>query len=393
MDEGPVGVLPSQPSPGGLPPPGPLHGFPPPPTPLEIQASRAHARARTLAWDVPAGPAAEPPQWAHCGGPLGALLWSRNGCAGAGAADRSPHSSPRSEGVCGSDGTVKPTPENGDMLSPERGPGARPASGPEPENVEDRGPVRTSNPSPLPGPGGPQQGPPTATTPPPPGSRSESRAGSAGGDHLRVVKHKPSFIVFRDFDADGARRPGRVVRRAESDAGGSSASSSSSATTEEEEDCRDDQEKAEEADLIPELSQYEGFPVSRCRRNLATSRKCLRRRRDVPVIGSADPVAAAVSADSEEEEEEEEEGAKNNNEQVGPGDAPAVHLRRKLAQLNQEVQEVCITSSAHEDVLVADPVTPDPSVSPPLIFLSLSVWGVASRHRRGNPGEERAESR
>ena len=201
------------------------------------------------------------------------------------------------------------------MLSPERGPGARPASGPEPENVEDRGPVRTSNASsPLRGPGAQPQGPPTATTPPPPGSRSQSRAGSAGGDHLRVVKHKPSFIVFRDFDADGARRPGRVVRRAESDAGGSSASASaSSSATTEEEDCRDDQEKAEEADLIPELSQYEGFPVSRCRRNLATSRKCLRRRRDVPVISSVDPVAA-VSADSEEEEEE--EGAKNNNDLV-----------------------------------------------------------------------------
>ena len=52
--------------------------------------------------------------------------------------------------------------------------------------------------------------------------------------------------------------------------------------------------------------------------------------------------------------------------QVRPdGSAPAVHLRRKPARLNQEALEVCITSSAHRGGVSADPRPLDASVSPP----------------------------
>ncbi|CAL8363242.1 unnamed protein product [Lota lota] len=312
MDEGPVGIQPVQPPPGGLQPPGPLPGFPPPGTPLEIQASRARAGAQ--AWDLPAGPMAEPPQWPHCGGPLGtcqALSWSGNGCVEAGAGDGPFHFSPRSTVVCGPNRTVKHR-EHRDVLSLEHSPPARRSSGSEPENVEEHGaalaqgqregPLQTSCASPLQRPGAQPQGPaPTL----PPASRNEPQEGFTG-DQLRVVKHKPSFIVFRDCVVHSAPRPTSAVQ-AHSDVGGSS-----SATTEEEEDCHEDDEKVEEADFIPELLQYEGFLVSRRRGNLATSRKCLRRRRDVLVIGSANPITA-VSMDSEEEEED---GAKSNSEQV-----------------------------------------------------------------------------
>ena len=82
-------------------------------------------------------------------------------------------------------------------------------------------------------------------------------------DLLRIVKHKPSAIVFCD---------NQVL----SDVG-----ESSSSTAEEGEGDVDDD------DDFPETLQYKEFLVSRHRRNLSRHRKCLRKRQDAQPSGAA----------------------------------------------------------------------------------------------------------
>lgn len=128
----------------------------------------------------------------------------------------------------------------------------------------------------------------------PPASANASE--DCSSDLLRMVKHKPSAIVFCD-------------NQVTSDVGESSSSS-----TEERED--DDDEE----DDFPEASQYKEFMVSRRRRNLSRNRKCSRKRQD------AQPNGAAASGwqkptnkgkpESAGSQEEEETLQKNNGEQV-----------------------------------------------------------------------------
>lgn len=90
-------------------------------------------------------------------------------------------------------------------------------------------------------------------------------------DLLRIVKHKPSAIVFRDYDNIHDKQ---VVLTDHDDS--SSVGESTSSTAEEGDD-----------DDFPETSQYKEFLVSRRRRNLSRSRKCLRKRQDAQPSSSA----------------------------------------------------------------------------------------------------------
>lgn len=86
-------------------------------------------------------------------------------------------------------------------------------------------------------------------------------------DLLRIVKHKPSAIVFCDYDCSADNQE---IFAIESSDGGESSSS----TAEGEGDDDDDE------DGFPETLQYKEFLVSRRRRNLSRNRKCLRKRQD-----------------------------------------------------------------------------------------------------------------
>ncbi len=87
-------------------------------------------------------------------------------------------------------------------------------------------------------------------------------------DLLRIVKHKPSAIVFCDYDCISDNQ---VIFANESSDGGDSSSSVS------EEEVGDDDV---EEDDFPETLQYKEFLVSRQRRNLSRNRKGSRRRED-----------------------------------------------------------------------------------------------------------------
>ena len=90
-------------------------------------------------------------------------------------------------------------------------------------------------------------------------------------DLLRVVKHKPSAIVFSDPIGED----------------------SSSADDEEENDgAEDDEDDDDDDDAFPELLRYKEFLVSRRRRNLSRNRKWLRKRPEVP------PAAARIGLSS-----------------------------------------------------------------------------------------------
>lgn len=86
-------------------------------------------------------------------------------------------------------------------------------------------------------------------------------------DLLRIIKHKPSAIVFCDYECS---TDNQVIFLNESSDGGES-SSSINEVREGDEDDDDD---------ISEALQYKEFLVSRRRRNLGRNRKCLRKRQD-----------------------------------------------------------------------------------------------------------------
>jgi len=109
-------------------------------------------------------------------------------------------------------------------------------------------------------------------------------------DLLRVVKHKPSAIVFRGTD-----------NQVMSDVGGSSPS-----PTEEGEGADN------EDDDLPRASQYKEFLVSRRRRNLSRNRKCSRKRQDAYSNGSwqknTNKGRPEVTGSQEEEEAQQNNG-------------------------------------------------------------------------------------
>ncbi|XP_024121726.1 uncharacterized protein LOC112142522 [Oryzias melastigma] len=111
-------------------------------------------------------------------------------------------------------------------------------------------------------------------------------------DSLRIVKHKPSAIVFCDYNHTPDSQ--ETVPNESSDGKESSSSSL----------------KAEEGDDdFPETLQYKEFLVSRHRRNLSRNRKCLRRRQDFLCHGAVperpnNKDKPGFTGDLEEEEEQ-----------------------------------------------------------------------------------------
>lgn len=109
-------------------------------------------------------------------------------------------------------------------------------------------------------------------------------------DLLRIVKHKPSAIVFCDNDCSADNQ---VI---------------SSSTTEEGED-----------DDFPQASQYQEFLVSRQRRNLSRNRKCWRKRQEAQPHGAASGSWQKTTNKGRPEftgSQEEEETPQNNGQQV-----------------------------------------------------------------------------
>lgn len=128
-----------------------------------------------------------------------------------------------------------------------------------------------------------------------PGAAAVNTSEDSSLDLLRIVKHKPSAIVFCD---------NQVV----SDVG----ESSSSITEEGEGDVDDD-------DDFPETLQYKEFLVSRRRRNLSRHRKCLRKRQDAqPSSAAASGWQKPTNEDRPESagSQEEEETQQDNGQQV-----------------------------------------------------------------------------
>lgn len=91
-------------------------------------------------------------------------------------------------------------------------------------------------------------------------SESENAAEDCSLEQLRIVKHKPSAIVFSDYDCG---TDDQVI----SDGGESPLSTAEEGDYEEEDD-------------FPETLQYKEFLVSRHRRNMSRNRKCSRKRQD-----------------------------------------------------------------------------------------------------------------
>lgn len=126
-------------------------------------------------------------------------------------------------------------------------------------------------------------------------------------DLLRIVKHKPSAIVFCDYDFSSDNQ---VIIANESSDGGESSSS----TTEEGEGDDDGDEK----DDFPETLKYKEFLVSRRRRNLSRNRKHLRMRKDAQPNSSASIWQKATDEGKPEftGSQEEEDTLQNNGKQV-----------------------------------------------------------------------------
>lgn len=128
-------------------------------------------------------------------------------------------------------------------------------------------------------------------------------------DLLRIVKHKPSAIVFCG-DYDCGTDSMAAVTNESSDGGESSLS-----TTEEGEG---DDDEEEEEDDVPEALQYKEFLVSRRRRNLSRNRKCLRKRQDAQPSSAAAGWQKPTNRGKPEftGSREEEDTRQNNGEQV-----------------------------------------------------------------------------
>lgn len=125
-------------------------------------------------------------------------------------------------------------------------------------------------------------------------------------DLLRIVKHKPSAIVFCDYDCSSDNQ---VIFANESSDGGESSSS----TTEVGEGNNDDEE-----DDVPETLQYKEFLVSRHRRNFSRNRKGLRKRPDAQPNSTASGWQKPTNEGKPEftGSQEEQDTLQNNGKQV-----------------------------------------------------------------------------
>ncbi|XP_032390229.1 uncharacterized protein LOC116700892 [Etheostoma spectabile] len=158
-------------------------------------------------------------------------------------------------------------------------------------------------------------------------------------DLLRIVKHKPSTIVFCDNDCstDNQDIP---------DAG----ESSSSITEEREGGDNDDEE-----DDFPEKLQYKEFLVSRRRRNLSRNRKYSRKRQDAQPNSAASGWQKPTNKGKPEfaGSQREEETTQNNEKQAAACESMTL-MMKKLDNLNEPIQEGQSADSSHPDVANAD---------------------------------------
>ncbi|XP_051793861.1 uncharacterized protein LOC110961441 [Acanthochromis polyacanthus] len=154
-------------------------------------------------------------------------------------------------------------------------------------------------------------------------------------DVLRIVKHKPSAIVFCDYD-------NQVITVNES----SDDTESSSSTSKE----------GEDDDDVPETLQYKEFLVSRRRRNLSRNRKGLRRRQDAQPSSTASAWQKPSNTGKPEftGSQEEEDTWQNNGKQAAACDSMTL-LMKKLDHLNEENPEGQSANSSHSYAANADP--------------------------------------
>ncbi|XP_042286393.1 uncharacterized protein LOC122994904 isoform X2 [Thunnus albacares] len=162
-------------------------------------------------------------------------------------------------------------------------------------------------------------------------------------DLLRIIKHKPSAIVFCDHDCSADNQ---VIFPIESSDGGESSSSTNEAGE------GDDDE--EDDDDFSEALQYKEFLVSRRRRNLSRNRKCLRKRQDAQPNSTSGWQKPTNRGKPEfTGSQEEEDTPQNNGKQAAACDSMTL-LMKKLDQLQDEIQEVQSANPSHSDVTKAD---------------------------------------
>lgn len=123
-------------------------------------------------------------------------------------------------------------------------------------------------------------------------------------DLLRVVKHKPSAIVFCDYDHGSDNQ---VICANESSDGRESSSSASGKGVGADDD--------DEEDEFPEMLRYKEFLVSRQRRSLNRNRKGLRKRQDAKPVSTASGSQKSISEVKPElTGSQEEQGTQQSNE-------------------------------------------------------------------------------
>uniref|UniRef100_A0AAV2JCB3 Uncharacterized protein n=1 Tax=Knipowitschia caucasica TaxID=637954 RepID=A0AAV2JCB3_KNICA len=170
-------------------------------------------------------------------------------------------------------------------------------------------------------------------------------------DLLRIVKHKPSAIVFSDFNQKPESRAALANESLQL-----KEVSSSTETTEGEEDEEDEEE--EEEDDFPEASQYKEFLVSRHRRNSSRNRKCLRKKQDAHPSSNAgwqkttahnsSSRSTSSSCKGRVQSTSRDEKRQQGREKEGAGGDSMTILMKKLDQINHEIRDASSSPSDDE---------------------------------------------
>lgn len=134
-------------------------------------------------------------------------------------------------------------------------------------------------------------------------AESDSAAEDCSLEQLRIVKHKPSAIVFSDYDCG---TDDQVISATGSSDGGESPLSTAA----------EGEGDYEEDDDFPETLQYKEFLVSRRRRNMSRNRKCLRKRQDAQPNNIASDWQKPTNKGKPELTGSREDTMQNNDQQV-----------------------------------------------------------------------------
>ncbi|XP_072301982.1 uncharacterized protein [Eucyclogobius newberryi] len=183
-------------------------------------------------------------------------------------------------------------------------------------------------------------------------------------DLLRIVKHKPSAIVFSDFDPSAENPPAVFSDESPKASGGSSSSS----TAAESEEVEEEEEEEDNDDDFPEASQYKEFLVSRRRRNSSRNRKCSRKRQDAQpssTCGWQKTTTTGRSGDAGSEDRGQfaggDEEIQQDNGKEGPDCDSMTRLMKKLDHINNEIRDA---SSSHSDSHEQDGEQPNAEDAP-----------------------------